>query len=194
MQSLYVLTPISSDHLHIILLIPKTTQFIWMASFNLSPPIEGVFSTFEHLLSELQDHAKNHGYAVAIGRTNWHRNGTIRTRYIWCVKSEKPHNTVLIDCKKPFLSQKTDCPFQCQTQQIDDDNNNCQWQLMVMNGSHNHEAHNPIAHHQHRKFIADAKEQVAFMTWVGIALKEIASALSIKFPDQLWTMQDIYNL
>lgn len=65
---------------------------------------------------------------------------------------------------------------------------------MVMNGSHNHEAHNSIAHHQHRKFLTDIRKQVAFMTYTEITLKEIASSLSIEFPDQLWTMQDIYNL
>src|SRR5579862_2748491 len=32
------------------------------------------------------------------------------------------------------------------------------------------------------------------MTQTGITPKEIASLLSIKFPDQLWTMQDIYIL
>lgn len=61
-----------------------------MASFDLLPPIEGVFSTFEHLLSELQDYAKNHEYTVTIERSNQHQDGTIHTRYIQYVKSRKP--------------------------------------------------------------------------------------------------------
>ena len=38
------------------------------------------------------------------------------------------------------------------------------------------------------------REQVAAMTKSGIAPKQIASAISIEYPDLSWTIQDIYNL
>ena len=164
-----------------------------MSTLDLSAPIEGIFPTFEILLSTLQDYAKVHGYAVSVTHSKRHRDGVIRTRYIQCVKSGKPRDRV-IDRQKPFLSQRTECPFRCRTQQIEDEDGNIMWKMTVMNETHNHEAHNPIAHHQHRKFTADASKQVAAMTQAGVPPKAIASSLSIEFPDQLWTMQDIYNL
>ena len=38
-------------------------------SISLSPPFEGVFSSYEELFSSTQSHAKANGYAIAIGNS-----------------------------------------------------------------------------------------------------------------------------
>jgi MULE transposase domain/FAR1 DNA-binding domain len=162
---------------------------------DLAPPPEGAFSTYDILFSSLQKHAKEHGFAVAVGKSKRDRDGTIRTRYIQCVKSGKPRDRV-IDRKKPFISQKTDCPFRCRAHYTS--NSNCedegQWELSVTIATHNHDPNNPAAYYQHRKFSSVARDRVSAMTRAGIAPKEIASSLTIEYPELTWTIQDIYNL
>src|SRR4051794_18940879 len=81
-------------------------------ALDLSPPFEGAFASYESLFSSLQEHAKAHGYAVAIGNSRQDRAGILSTQYIHCVKAGAPRNRVT-DCQKPFISQKTNCPFKC---------------------------------------------------------------------------------
>ena len=169
-------------------------------SLDLSPPFEGAFPTYDTLFSHLQEHAKAHGYAVAIGKSTRSQDGTIRTRYIHCVKSGRPRDRVSCH-KKPLISQKTNCPFKCCThlvsiamEELEEAEEKEKWELTMMNPIHNHEPNDPIAHHQHWKFSSPVHDRVAAMTRAGIAPKQIASALSIESPDLIYTMQDIYNL
>ena len=151
-------------------------------TLDLAPPPEGAFSTYDVLFSSLQKHAKEHEFAVAVGKSKRDRDGTIHTRYIQCVKSGKPRDRV-IDRKKPFISQKTDCPFRCRAHYTF--NSDCedegQWELSVTNATHNHDPNNPAAHHQYRKFSSLARDWISVMTRAGIASKEIASSLTIEY-------------
>ena len=56
-------------------------------ALDLSPPFEGAFTSYESLFSSLQEHAKAHGYAVAIGNSRRDRAGILSTQYIHCVKA-----------------------------------------------------------------------------------------------------------
>ena len=151
---------------------------------DLAPPSNSTFSTYEDLFSYLQDHAAAHGYAVAVGKSKREREGLIRTRYIQCVKSGRPRDRVA-DRKKPLISQKTECPFRCRAHRIDGVRNGeeqVQWELTVMEPTHNHGPSDPIAHHQHRKFPTAIREQVAAMTKAGIAPKQISATILCENP------------
>ena len=89
-----------------------------------------------------------------------------------------------------MISQKTDCPFHCQAVLRKD----IGWSFSVKNGSHNHDAMDSIALHQHRKLPDEIYLQVAAMSRAGIKPKEIASIVSQTYPNRLWHMQDIYNI
>jgi hypothetical protein len=162
---------------------------------DLAPPPEGAFPTYEDLFSHLQDHAGAHDYAVAVGRSKRERKGIIRTRYIQCVKSGKPRNRVT-DRKRPLISQKTECPFRCRAHRIDGANGDTgiQWELTVVDPTHNHDLSDPIAHYQHHKFSTDVRQQVASMTKAGVAPKQISATILHDNLGSTWTMQDIYNL
>ncbi len=166
-------------------------------SLDLAPPFDGAFLTYDDLFSHLQDHAKAHGYAVAVGKSKRNRGGTIRTRYIQCVKSGKPRDRVT-NRQKPLISQKTECPFKCRAHLVSKVDENGEeeekWELSVMNATHNHDANDPIAHHQHRRFPSPIRKRIATLMKSGIAPKQIASAIAIENLDIPWTIQDIYNV
>jgi FAR1 DNA-binding domain./MULE transposase domain. len=155
---------------------------------DLAPPPEQTFETYEELETAVQFFAKEHGYAIAIGRSHRDRKGEIRARTLNCVKGGKARDRVA-DRKRPLISQKTDCPFRCEAKLKDGS-----WSLTVKNDGHNHNAEDPIAFHQHRKLPDEICLQVAAMSRAGIKPKEIASTLSQTYPDRLWRIQDIYNL
>ena len=88
-----------------------------------------------------------------MGRSTRCRDGIICTRYIHCVKSGKPRDQVSY-CKKPLISQKTNCPFKCRAhlvsiamEELEEAEEKEKWELTVMNPIHNHEPNDPIAHH-----------------------------------------------
>jgi len=56
---------------------------------DLAAPPEQVFETYEQLKTVVQSFAKQHGYAIAIGRSHRDRKGEIRTRTLSCVKGGK---------------------------------------------------------------------------------------------------------
>src|SRR4051812_44981310 len=114
---------------------------------DLSSPSDGAFPTFDTLFVYLQDYAKAHGYAVAVGKSTRARDGIICTRYIHCVKGGKPRDRV--SCrKKPLISQKTECPFKCRAHLVctvnEEDKEEEYWELTMMNPAHNHKPNDPI--------------------------------------------------
>jgi hypothetical protein len=169
--------------------IPLDPTLLNLTLLDLAPPPEQVFETYEELEAAIQSFAKQHGYAIAIERSHRDQKGQIRARTLSCVKGGKTRDRV-VDRKKPMISQKTDCPFRCQAVLRKD----IGWSLSVKNGSHNHDAQDPIAFHQHRKLPDEIRLQVAAMSRAGIKPKEIASTVSQTYPDRLWRMQDIYNI
>ena len=134
--------------------IQRYSVKVYEMALDLSAPPEGTFSTFDSLFTYLQDYAKLHGYAVAVAKSTRARDGTMRTRYIHCVKGGKPRDRV--SCrKKPLISQKTECPFKCRAHlvyTVHEDQKEENWELTVMNELHNHEPNDLIAHHQYRRF------------------------------------------
>jgi len=112
---------------------------------DLAAPDEQAFDTFKDLQEYVQTFAKSHGYAVAIGRSRRNKKGEMKTKFLICVKSGKVRDRVY-DRQKPLISQKTECPFQCQAQLVDR-----HWILSVANSSHNYPTEEPIAFYQHRK-------------------------------------------
>ena len=104
----------------------------------------------------------------------------MKTKIFNCAKGGKVRDRV-VDRRKPLISQKTQCPFQCKAE-LDSTG----WVLTISNPHHNHEAVDPIAFYQHRKLPSTVRFQVAAMSRAGIMPKEIASTLSQTYPDQTW--------
>jgi hypothetical protein len=92
----------------------------------------------------MRSHAKEHGYAVVTGRSWRGRDREINMRSLVCAKAGTARDRV-IDRKKPLISQKTECPFECKA--IANKENG--WELKVKFSIHNHLLVDSIFHHQH---------------------------------------------
>ncbi len=135
-------------------LLPNPTLLL-----DLTSPPEQVYITYEELETAVQSFAKCHRYVVAVGRSHSDRKGEIRARTLNCVKGGKARDRV-VDRKKAMISQKTDCPFRCQAVL----KKNIGWSLLVKNGSHNHDAMDPIAFYQHRRLPDEIRLQITAMS------------------------------
>jgi hypothetical protein len=158
-------------------------------SFDLAAPNEAMFDSYSDLCDSLQAHAGAHGYAVAKTQSKTNPAKIVRIIYLQCVKAGKPKDRGKVGRCKPFISQKTDCPFRCRAKM----DITGSWILTVDNPRHNHMPNPPIAHHQHRKLAEPVRQIVCSITAAGSEPKDISSALSHSHSDLIFTMQDIYN-
>jgi hypothetical protein len=82
-------------------------------ALDLAPPSEAIFDSYSDLCDSLQAYAAAHGYAVAVARSKKNSEKIVQIRYLQCVKSGKAKDKVTVGRLKPFISQKTECPFRC---------------------------------------------------------------------------------
>jgi hypothetical protein len=157
---------------------------------NLLPPDDVLFNSADELQQQIQTHAKDQGYAISILRSRTNKHKEVKLYFFQCVKGGKPRDRVKDTRFKPFVSQKTECPFRCQGRRNPDGI----WQLTVTNSNHNHDPEAAIFHWQHRFLPTWLHDQVTNMTKANILPKQIAISLRYVDPNQLFTMQDIYNI
>ena len=102
----------------------------------LAPPPEGIYRSFDDLLSAVQRVAKDQGYGVVKLRASNYRDGK-PTRYdLVCDRGGVKYNSTAK--KRNPSTRKVDCPWRakavCEVQL------NNQWRFAVQDGRHNHEA------------------------------------------------------
>lgn len=107
----------------------------------LAPPPEGIYRSFEDLLSAVQRVAKDQGYGVVKLRASNYRDGK-PTRYdLVCDRGGVKYNSTAK--KRNPSTRKVDCPWRakavCEVQL------NNQWRFAVQDPRHNHEARVPAA-------------------------------------------------
>ncbi|RWA04747.1 hypothetical protein EKO27_g10353 [Xylaria grammica] len=108
---------------------------------TLAPPPEGIYRSFDDLLSAVQRVAKDQGYGVVKLRASNYRDGK-PTRYdLVCDRGGVKYNSTAK--KRNPSTRKVDCPWRakavCEVQL------NNQWRFAVQDGRHNHEARVPAA-------------------------------------------------
>jgi len=109
------------------------------ASTALAPPPEGIYRSFEDLLTTVQRVAKDNGYGVVKLRASNYREGK-PTRYdLVCDRGGVKYSSTAK--KRNPTTRKVDCPFRakavCEVQLGN------QWRFAVQDGRHNHEARVP---------------------------------------------------
>lgn len=107
----------------------------------LAPPPEGIYRTFEDLLTAVQRVAKDQGYGVVKLRASNYRDGK-PTRYdLVCDRGGVKYNSTAK--KRNPSTRKVDCPWRakavCEVQLGN------QWRFAVQDSRHNHEARVPAA-------------------------------------------------
>ncbi|RYO74489.1 hypothetical protein DL766_000477 [Monosporascus sp. MC13-8B] len=112
-----------------------------IATGALAPPPEGIYRTFEDLLTAVQRVAKDQGYGVVKLRASNYRDGK-PTRYdLVCDRGGVKYNSTAK--KRNPSTRKVDCPWRakavCEVQLQN------QWRFAVQDARHNHEARVPAA-------------------------------------------------
>lgn len=107
----------------------------------LAPPPEGIYRTFEDLLTAVQRVAKDQGYGVVKLRASNYRDGK-PTRYdLVCDRGGVKYSSTAK--KRNPSTRKVDCPWRakavCEVQLGN------QWRFAVQDSRHNHEARVPAA-------------------------------------------------
>lgn len=106
---------------------------------NLAPPPEGIYRSFDDLLTSIQRVAKDNGYGVVKLRASNYRDGK-PTRYdLVCDRGGVKYSSTAK--KRNPSTRKVDCPFRakavCEVQLQN------QWRFQVQDPRHNHEARLP---------------------------------------------------
>ncbi|KAI1878452.1 hypothetical protein JX265_000384 [Neoarthrinium moseri] len=108
---------------------------------TLAPPPEGIYRTFEDLLTAVQRVAKDQGYGVVKLRASNYRDGK-PTRYdLVCDRGGVKYNSTAK--KRNPSTRKVDCPWRAKA--VCEVSLQNQWRFAVQDGRHNHEARVPAA-------------------------------------------------
>ncbi|KAK0637226.1 hypothetical protein B0T17DRAFT_476768, partial [Bombardia bombarda] len=106
---------------------------------GLAPPPEGIYRTFEDLLSSVQRVAKDQGYGVVKLRASNYRDGK-PTRYdLVCDRGGVKYASTAK--KRNPSTRKIDCPWRAKA--VCEVNLDNQWRFAMQEGRHNHEARVP---------------------------------------------------
>ncbi|KAI0128682.1 hypothetical protein BJ170DRAFT_341178 [Xylariales sp. AK1849] len=107
----------------------------------LAPPPEGIYRTFEDLLTAVQRVAKDQGYGVVKLRASNYRDGK-PTRYdLVCDRGGVKYNSTAK--KRNPSTRKVDCPWRAKA--VCEVSLQNQWRFQVQDARHNHEARVPAA-------------------------------------------------
>ncbi|KAK9799483.1 hypothetical protein SCARD494_01996 [Seiridium cardinale] len=108
---------------------------------TLAPPPEGIYRTFEDLLTAVQRVAKDQGYGVVKLRASNYRDGK-PTRYdLVCDRGGVKYNSTAK--KRNPSTRKVDCPWRAKA--VCEVSLQNQWRFAVQDSRHNHEARVPAA-------------------------------------------------
>ena len=102
---------------------------------GLAPPPEGIFRTFEDLLTSVQRVAKDQGYGIVKLRSSNYREGKPTRFDLVCDRGGVKYNSTAK--KRNPTTRKVDCPWRgkavCEVQL------GMQWRFVVQEARHNHE-------------------------------------------------------
>lgn len=108
---------------------------------GLAPPPEGIYRTFEDLLTAVQRVAKDQGYGVVKLRSSNYREGKPTRFDLVCDRGGVKYSSTAK--KRNPSTRKVDCPWRgkavCEVQLGN------QWRFVVQEGRHNHEPRVPTA-------------------------------------------------
>ncbi|KAK4124015.1 hypothetical protein N657DRAFT_573035 [Parathielavia appendiculata] len=108
---------------------------------GLAPPPEGIYRTFDDLLSSVQRTAKEQGYSIVKLRASNYRDGK-PTRYdLVCDRGGVKYSSTAK--KRNPSTRKVDCPWRAKA--VCEVNLGNQWRFAVQEARHNHEARVPAA-------------------------------------------------
>ena len=136
-------------------------------------PDNVLFNSADELQQQIQTHVKDYRYAISIFQSQTNKCKEVKLYFFQCVKGSKPWDKVKDTHLKPFISQKTKCPFWYQGQC----NPNGTWQLTVINSNYNYNLKAAIFHWQHWSLPGWLHDQVTNITKANILLKQIAISL-----------------
>lgn len=108
---------------------------------NLAPPPEGIYRSFDDLLSAVQRVAKDNGYGIVKLRASNYRDAK-PTRYdLVCDRGGVKYSSTAK--KRNPSTRKVDCPFRAKA--VCEVSLSNQWRFVVQEARHNHEARIPAA-------------------------------------------------
>ncbi|KAH6627598.1 hypothetical protein F5144DRAFT_278476 [Chaetomium tenue] len=111
------------------------------SSAGLAPPPEGIYRTFDDLLSSVQRTAKEQGYSIVKLRASNYRDSK-PTRYdLVCDRGGVKYSSTAK--KRNPSTRKVDCPWRAKA--VCEVNLGHQWRFVVQEPRHNHEARVPAA-------------------------------------------------
>ncbi|OAA61134.1 Transcription factor, FAR1-related protein [Niveomyces insectorum RCEF 264] len=120
---------------------PPGTPVASPSAANLGAPPEGIYRTFEDLLSAVQRVAKDNGYGIVKLRASNYRNAK-PTRYdLVCDRGGVKYSSTAK--KRNPSTRKVDCPFRAKA--VCEVSLSNQWRFVVQDARHNHEARVPAA-------------------------------------------------
>ena len=162
-------------------------------SFRSAPP-EAIYSTKEALLSAIQAHGRDNGYAIAIRSTQKNRilydcdrAGTYQS------KGKKP-TTHSSRQRNNTGSKKCGCKMRVAGIYQEDSGS---WALKTIEDTHNHgPSIAPIAHPAHRiaSLLPEIRVEIIRNWQAGMSNTLILSSLRIGFPGVTLTRKDISNI
>ncbi|EFX02137.1 hypothetical protein CMQ_2186 [Grosmannia clavigera kw1407] len=122
-------------------MVSPVTPISSSATISLGAPPEGIYLTFEDLLTAVQRVAKDNGYGIVKLRASNYRDAK-PTRYdLVCDRGGVKYNSTAK--KRNPSTRKVDCPFRakavCEVSLAN------QWRFVVQDPRHNHEARVPAA-------------------------------------------------
>lgn len=121
--------------------MPPQSPALGSAAAGLAPPPEGIYRSFEDLLSAVQRTAKEQGYSIVKLRASNYRDGK-PTRYdLVCDRGGVKYSSTAK--KRNPSTRKVDCPWRAKA--VCEVNLGHQWRFAVQEARHNHEARVPAA-------------------------------------------------
>lgn len=120
---------------------PTVTPMGSPATVNLAPPPEGIYRSFDDLLSAVQRVAKDNGYGIVKLRASNYRDAK-PTRYdLVCDRGGVKYSSTAK--KRNPSTRKVDCPFRAKA--VCEVSLSNQWRFVVQEARHNHDARVPAA-------------------------------------------------
>jgi hypothetical protein len=121
--------------------MPPQSPALGTTATGLAPPENGIYRTFEELLSTVQRTAKEQGYGIVKLRASNYREGK-PTRYdLVCDRGGVKYNSTAK--KRNPSTRKVDCPWRAKA--VCEVNLGHQWRFQVQEHRHNHEPRIPAA-------------------------------------------------
>lgn len=159
----------------------------------LPPPSDLTASNFTLLISLIQAHAKEEGYAVVVKRSNKDKRQEKDKIWLHCTRGGKIRTTTGKK-RKHGTSRRNNCPFELilKLDKWDDI-----WRLRIKEASHNHDSGKRVAHAVHRLAALTPQVEAQIIQWSADRTCTTATMLynlnRNHEEDPIWTKRDIQN-